>query len=175
MFLETPQALPRSACLPTYTYGTFLSSQRSGKCKMISRGSVSAARIMSSATPLFKALVVSLAPFLSWLRVLAWLIKSSSSLPILLSAFGQARLLSTTASSFSSESELGASTFFGGASTSSESESCFLAFFSFFSFLSSFFSFLSFLSLLFLSFLLSYRNTKTKCQYHNQLLSFCDI
>lgn len=54
---DTPQALP-SACLErTNTYGTFLSSQSSGRWRMISSGSASAAMTMNSAMPLFKVLV----------------------------------------------------------------------------------------------------------------------
>jgi len=100
MFLETPHALPRSDCLLTYTYGTFLSSQRSGKWRMISNGSVSAASTIKSAQPLFKALVVSLAPFLRSLKFLAWLSKSRTALPIWLSAFGQALLFSSFVPSY---------------------------------------------------------------------------
>lgn len=44
-----------------------LSSQSSGRCRMISRGSVSAAKMTRSAKPRFKALVVSLAPFFNYI------------------------------------------------------------------------------------------------------------
>ena len=44
-----------------------LSSQRRGRCKMISSGSVSAARMTRSAIPLLRALVVSLAPFFNYI------------------------------------------------------------------------------------------------------------
>ena len=92
MFLDTPQALPKSDCLGTYTYGTFLSSQSSGKCSKISNGSVSAASSTKSATPLFKLFVVSLAPFLIYLYSVAWLHRSNNFLVIWLSALGQALL-----------------------------------------------------------------------------------
>ena len=44
-----------------------LSSQRSGRWRMISSGSVSAARTTKSASPLFRALVVSFAPFFNYI------------------------------------------------------------------------------------------------------------
>lgn len=69
--LETPQALPRAVLDGTKTYGTFLSSHKSGKWSKISIGSVSAAMMMNSEIPLFKVLVVSLAPFLSCLKFCA--------------------------------------------------------------------------------------------------------
>lgn len=54
---DTPQARP-SACLErTNTYGTFLSSQSSGRWRMISSGSASAAMTINSAMPLFRVLV----------------------------------------------------------------------------------------------------------------------
>lgn len=54
---DTPQARP-SACLErTNTYGTFLSSQRRGRWRMISSGSASAAITINSAMPLFRVLV----------------------------------------------------------------------------------------------------------------------
>lgn len=55
--LETPQARPRAILLGTYTYGTFLSSHSSGKCRMIAKGAVSAARITISLVPRFSVLV----------------------------------------------------------------------------------------------------------------------
>jgi len=64
---ETPQARPRACLDGTKTYGTFLSSQRSGRCNKISIGSVSAVRTMNSAIPRFKVLVASLAPFFNCL------------------------------------------------------------------------------------------------------------
>ncbi len=44
-----------------------LSSQRRGRWRIISRGSVSAARITRSAMPRLRALVVSLAPFFNYI------------------------------------------------------------------------------------------------------------
>ena len=44
-----------------------LSSQRSGRCRMISSGSVSAASTTRSARPRLRALVVSLAPFFNYI------------------------------------------------------------------------------------------------------------
>ena len=44
-----------------------LSSQRSGRWRMISSGSVSAASTTKSASPLFRALVVSFAPFFNYI------------------------------------------------------------------------------------------------------------
>ncbi len=67
-----------------------LSSQSRGKWRMISRGSVSAARMTNSARPLLSALVVSLAPFLICWFVADWLSKSWSCLVSLLSALGHA-------------------------------------------------------------------------------------
>lgn len=64
---ETPHALPRACLLRMNTYGTFLSSQRRGRCSKISRGSVSAAITTNSQIPRFKVLVASLAPFFSCL------------------------------------------------------------------------------------------------------------
>ena len=46
-----------------------MSSQRSGKWRIISTGSVSAAIIISSEIPLFRVLVASLAPFFIYLRL----------------------------------------------------------------------------------------------------------
>lgn len=63
--LETPQALPRAVLEGTYTYGTFLSSHKSGRCSKIASGAVSAARTIISDVPLFKVFVASFAPFLS--------------------------------------------------------------------------------------------------------------
>ena len=74
---ETLQARPKAALDSTKTYGTFcwirlivstkvspeleemctFSSQSRGRCKRISRGSVSAVRTMSSAIPRFKVFV----------------------------------------------------------------------------------------------------------------------
>ena len=53
----TPQALPSAALLLTYTNGTFLSSQRSGRWRSMARGEVSAASTISSAMPRFKVFV----------------------------------------------------------------------------------------------------------------------
>jgi len=64
---ETPHARPRATFEGTKTYGTFLSSHRSGKCMRISIGSVSAAITMNSEIPRLRVLVTSLAPFLSCL------------------------------------------------------------------------------------------------------------
>lgn len=74
--LETPQALPRAVLEGTKTYGTFLSSHNKGKCNKISIGSVSAAMMMNSEIPLFKVLVVSLAPFFNCLKPWACWTKS---------------------------------------------------------------------------------------------------
>jgi len=64
---DTPHARP-SACLDgTNTYGTFLSSARSGRWSRISSGSVSAARTTNSEMPRFSVFVASFAPFLSCL------------------------------------------------------------------------------------------------------------
>lgn len=54
---DTPQARPRACLERTNTYGTFLSSQSSGRWRMISSGSASAAITMNSAMPLFRVLV----------------------------------------------------------------------------------------------------------------------
>lgn len=78
---DTPQALPKAVknsifysdipyekkCEVVYipcfdltnTYGTFLSSHNSGKCKRISKGSASAAITINSASPLFSAFVAA--------------------------------------------------------------------------------------------------------------------
>ena len=47
----TPQARPRAILEGTKTYGTFLSSHKSGRWSKISRGSASAARTMNSEIP----------------------------------------------------------------------------------------------------------------------------
>lgn len=54
---DTPQARPRACLERTNTYGTFLSSQSSGRWRMISSGSASAAITINSAMPLFRVLV----------------------------------------------------------------------------------------------------------------------
>ena len=59
---DTPQARPRATFEGTNTYGTFLSSQRRGRWRRISRGSASAASTMNSAMPRFRVFVASLAP-----------------------------------------------------------------------------------------------------------------
>jgi hypothetical protein len=64
MFLLVPHAFPRELYEGTKMYGTFLSSQRRGKCITISRGSVSAAIMITLAIPQLRALVDSFAPFL---------------------------------------------------------------------------------------------------------------
>lgn len=53
----TPQARPSADFDGTKTYGTFLSSHRSGKCSRISMGSVSAAMTINSEIPLFRVFV----------------------------------------------------------------------------------------------------------------------
>lgn len=55
--LETPHARPKAALLGTKTYGTFLSSHKSGRCKTISMGSASAANIINSELFLLSDLV----------------------------------------------------------------------------------------------------------------------
>ena len=78
---ETPQALPSATLLGTYlivnvsvtasngtngaqayTYGTFLSSHKSGRWSRMARGEVSPAKTISSEVPRFSVLVVSFAP-----------------------------------------------------------------------------------------------------------------
>ena len=48
-----------------------MSSHNRGKCKTISNGSASAAKIISSLCPLLRVLVASFAPFLIFLRLAA--------------------------------------------------------------------------------------------------------
>ena len=48
-FLEVPQAYPSSTIEGTKIYGTDLSSHKSGKWSMISKGVASAAKITNSA------------------------------------------------------------------------------------------------------------------------------
>lgn len=54
---DTPHARPRACLERTNTYGTFLSSQSSGRWRMISSGSASAAITINSAMPLFRVFV----------------------------------------------------------------------------------------------------------------------
>lgn len=54
---DTPQARPRACLERTNTYGTFLSSHSSGRWRMISSGSASAAITINSAMPLFRVFV----------------------------------------------------------------------------------------------------------------------
>lgn len=56
---DTPHARPRACLERTNTYGTFLSSHRSGRWRMISSGSASAAITINSAMPLFRVLVAA--------------------------------------------------------------------------------------------------------------------
>ncbi len=64
---ETPHARPRADLDEINTYGTFLSSQRSGRWSRIASGVVSAARTIRSEVPRFSDLVASLAPFFNCL------------------------------------------------------------------------------------------------------------
>lgn len=54
---DTPLARPNATLLGTYTYGTFLSSQRRGRWRRMARGEVSAARMMISAVPRLRVFV----------------------------------------------------------------------------------------------------------------------
>lgn len=54
---DTPHARPKACLERTNTYGTFLSSHSSGKWRMISRGSASAAITMNSEIPRLSVLV----------------------------------------------------------------------------------------------------------------------
>jgi hypothetical protein len=67
-----------------------LSSQRRGRCKTISKGSVSAAMTINSDCPLFKVLVASFAPFLIFLKPAACCINSRISFCNFLGAKGKA-------------------------------------------------------------------------------------
>lgn len=61
--LDTPHARPKATFEGTNTYGTFLSSHKSGKCIKISIGSASPAQTMNSVMPRFNVFVASFAPF----------------------------------------------------------------------------------------------------------------
>ena len=76
-----------------------LSSHRSGKCRTISKGSVSAAMTINSDCPLFKVFVASFAPFLIFLNPAACWINSKISFCNFLGAKGKA--LDLVALSFS--------------------------------------------------------------------------
>lgn len=54
---DTPHARPKACLERTNTYGTFLSSHSSGKWRMISNGSASAAITMNSEIPRLRVLV----------------------------------------------------------------------------------------------------------------------
>lgn len=54
---DTPHARPKACLERTNTYGTFLSSHNSGKWRMISSGSASAAITMNSEIPRLRVLV----------------------------------------------------------------------------------------------------------------------
>lgn len=54
---DTPHARPRACLERTNTYGTFLSSHSSGRWRMISSGSASAAITINSEMPLFRVFV----------------------------------------------------------------------------------------------------------------------
>ena len=56
---DTPHARPSATLEGTNTYGTFLSSQRRGRCSKISIGSVSAAITMNSEMPRFSVFVAA--------------------------------------------------------------------------------------------------------------------
>ena len=92
--LDTPQALPSAFLDGTNTYGTFLSSHNNGRWRRISSGSVSAAKMINSACPLFSVLVASFAPFFSCLWWNACWTNSSKEFVICPSARGKAFPLS---------------------------------------------------------------------------------
>jgi len=57
--LDNPHALPNAERLGTKMYGTFLSSQRRGMCRRISRGVASAERTTTRAFPLLRAVYIN--------------------------------------------------------------------------------------------------------------------